>query len=278
MAHMTISELETKITLRNTLFALMHQSKRDTAQESAMLGKLGEASITAVDEKIRGEWLRDVNAGLKESAFIKIRSSSDNKVQRMIEAIKTLTYQKKTVREDKNSHELSLNTSDITINPVELDKFCGGIGAGDWQTIMYKLYLQISARALAEIGNTDLAQKYAEQVRLPANFFRGDNETLAVSTSKSQITKTLRDLLAAAIGDHKAAGFLRGVDARDIAFLDACISAHGRDVKSVRVLANQRFAQYVLEMFSAACEGQQYKQEFRARKEGANLVKMSFED
>ena len=154
MAHMTISELETKITLRNTLFALMHQSKRDTAQESAMLEKLGEASITAVDEKIRGEWLRDVNAGLKESAFIKIRSSSDNKVQRMIEAIKTLTYQKKTVREDKNSHELSLNTSDITINPVELDKFCGGIGAGDWQTIMYKLYLQISARALAEIGNT----------------------------------------------------------------------------------------------------------------------------
>ena len=104
MAHMTISELETKITLRNTLFALMHQSKRDTVQESAMLEKLGEASITAVDEKIRGEWLRDVNAGLKESAFIKIRSSSDNKVQRMIEAIKTLTYQKKTVREDKNSH------------------------------------------------------------------------------------------------------------------------------------------------------------------------------
>lgn len=179
----------------------------------------------------------------------------------MIEAARRLTYPtiraKETPIEGTKTKKLEIDDAEKTIDPLRLDKYCGGIGeAADWHHRLMKFNYLMTAQKAHDLGISPsaIADTYAMS-DIAKKIDMGKNPT-----SKTQILKTLTALVSAMIGaEFKPTS-------HDVNFLLSIYSKKSRKALTV-VCSNHRYMrQYMLEICHRLVTGKSYGIEYKAAK------------
>lgn len=231
-------------------------------------------TITATTEESFVESVKEVvisefNRICKREVYAEIIKSEDP----ALAAIKTLTYPKYSLMQEKDSELYRLRGTAATLDLFDVAKACDGrFGTTNaWEARVRKLYLQVTAAELLRHDNGELAQKYLADIRMPRNLYKAEGELKAIPTSKKSITETIK-------GDDKSASlqelftsaeFVRNLDTRDTGALGVWCCGHGNGAQSTKVCTLKKFGEYVLEMLNATYYGAIYTVQYKAKKDDA---------